>query len=97
MGKNKSKDRDAKKAGRFAKKRESGIPELADYYVSYGGDRSVAGYTKVVENIANYFRIELSKDIFYLVYDGIKPEWKEIKTPGKNAARGVKLHYASLC
>ena len=84
MGKDKSRDRDAKKAGRLPKRREIGIPELAGYYFSHGEDRSGAKYNKVVEKIADYFRIELSKDIFYLVRDGVEPEWEEIKTPGKS-------------
>ena len=93
MGKDKSRDRDAKKAGRLPKSREIGIPELAGYYFSHGEDRSGAKYNKVVEKIADYFRIELSKDIFYLVRDGVEPEWEDIKTPGKSAGSGVMKRF----
>ena len=48
---NKSKVRDAKKAGRLSKRREIGIPELAGYYFSHGEDRSGARYNKVVERL----------------------------------------------
>ena len=47
MGKDKSKDRDARKAGKFVK-RKSGIPELEGYYFSHGEERAGAseGSTK---------------------------------------------------
>ena len=93
MGKDKSRDRDAKKAGRLPKRKEIGIPELAGYYFSHGEDRSGARYNKVVEKITDYFRIELSKDIFYLVRDGVEPDWEEIKTPGKSAGSGVMKRF----
>ena len=71
--------------------RQEGLPrkerlEFQNYYFGHGEDRSGARFAKVVEKIADYFRIELSKDIFYLLHNGIKPEWEEIKTtPEKNA------------
>ena len=88
MGKDKSKDRDAKKAGRFVK-RKSGIPELEGYYFSHGEERAGARFNKVVEKIADYARLEISKDIFYLIRDGVEPDWDDIKVPGKNAGAGV--------
>ena len=89
MGKDKSRDRDAKKAGKSPRRRTIGIPELEGYYFSHGVDRSGARYNKVVEKIADYARIEISKDIFYLIRDGIEPQWPDIKVPGKNPGAGV--------
>ena len=53
MGKDKSKDRDARKAGKFVK-RKSGIPELEGYYFGHGEERAGARFNKVVEKIADY-------------------------------------------
>ena len=68
MGKDKSRDRDARRAGRFVKKK-TGIPELEGYYFGHGDERSGAKFNKVVEKIADYARLEISKDIFYLIRD----------------------------
>ena len=88
MGKDKSKDRDARKAGKIIK-RKSGIPELEGYYFSHGEERAGARFNKVVEKIADYARLEISKDIFYLIRDGVEPDWDDIKVPGKNTGAGV--------
>ena len=49
--KDKSKNRDARRAGKFVK-RKSGIPELEGYYYfSHGEERAGARYNKVVEKI----------------------------------------------
>ena len=87
MGKDKSKDRDARRAGRFVKKK-IGIPELEGYYFGHGDERSGAKFNKVVEKIADYARLEISKDIFYLIRDGQEPDWEEIQVPGKNPGAG---------
>ena len=87
MGKDKSKDRDARRAGKFVKKK-TGIPELEGYYFGHGEERSGAKFNKVVEKIADYARLEISKDIFYLIRDGIEPDWEEIQVPGKNPGAG---------
>ena len=89
MGKEKSRDRDARKAGKSSTRRAIGIPELERYYFSHGVDRSGARYNKVIDKIADYARIEISKDIFYLIRDGIEPQWTDIRVPGKNPGAGV--------
>ena len=87
MKKDKSKDRDARRAGRFVK-RMTGIPELEGYTFGHGEERSGAKFNKVVEKIADYARLEISKDIFYLIRDGREPDWEEITIPGKNPGAG---------
>ena len=89
MGKDKSRDRDARKAGKPSRRRTIGIPELEGYYFSHGEDRSGARYNKVVEKIADHAHIEISKDIFYLIRDGVEPQWADIKVPGKSPGAGV--------
>ena len=84
MGKDKSKDRDARRAEKFVKKK-AGIPELEGYYFGHGEERSGAKFNKVVEKIADYARLEISKDIFYLIRDGKESDWEKIQVPSKNA------------
>ena len=90
MGKDKSKDRDAKKAGRFVE-RYPGIPELRGYYFGHGEEGSGNRFTKIVEKIAEYCRIEVSKETYYLVLHGEEPEYEEIPIPsGKVAPLAAK-------
>ena len=61
---------------------------MEGYYFGHGDERSGAKFNKVVEKIADYARLEISKDIFYLIRDGQEPEWEEIQVPGKNSGAG---------
>ena len=57
---------------------------MEGYYFGHGDERSGAKFNKVVEKIADYARLEISKDIFYLIRDGQEPYWEEIQVPRKN-------------
>ena len=81
MGKDKSKDRDAKKAGRLVEKPYLGLPELKGYYFGHGEESSGAKFNKTVEKIAEYCRIEISKEVYYLILYGEEPEFEEVEVP----------------
>ena len=53
----------------------SSIPEavLGLSQKDHGEERAEARFNKVVEKIADYARLEISKDIFYLIRDGVEP------------------------
>ena len=70
MGKDKSKTRDAKKAGRYVEARYPGIADLRGYYFGHGDEGSGNTFTKTVERIAKYCRIEISKEVYYLILHG---------------------------
>ena len=75
MGKDKSKMRDARKAGRSTEKVYLGLPDLKGYYFGHGDEESGAKFNKTVEKIADYCRIEISKEIYYLMMYGEEPEY----------------------
>ena len=70
MGKHKSKDRDAKRAGRhYGENKYIGIAELKGFYFGHGdhGAGTKFYFNKTVEKIAEYCRVEVSKDIYNLI------------------------------
>ena len=81
MGKDKSKNRDAKKAGRWPELRYIGIPELKGYYFGHGDHNAGTRFNKTVEKIAEYCRIEISKEIYNLILYGEAPDFPEIPVP----------------
>ena len=88
MGKDKSKDRDAKKAGR-TEKTYIGISELQGYYFGHGDESSGARFHKTMEKIAEYCRIEISKEVYYQILFGEEPEFEEVEVP-KGKISGMK-------
>ena len=82
MGKDKSKDRDAKRAGKFyGEAGHIGIVELKGFYFGRGDHGSGNRFNKTVEKIVEYCRVEVSKDIYNLILYGEEPEYPEIKAP----------------
>ena len=81
MGKDKSKMRDARKAGRSTEKVYLGLPDLKGYYFGHGDEESGAKFNKTVEKIADYCRIEISKEIYYLMMYGEEPEYEDVEVP----------------
>ena len=75
MMKAKSKTRDAKSAARFTNQGKIGIPELEGYYFGHGDERSGSRFNQVVKKLADYARIKYGMNMFYLISDGIEPEW----------------------
>ena len=99
MGKDKSKDRDAKRAGR-TEKTYTGILELRGYYFGHGEENSGTRFNKTVEKIAEYCRIEISKEVYYLILYGEEPDFEEVEVPrGKVTgmeAKKFELDYRRL-
>ena len=81
MGKDKSKTRDAQKAGHWPEKKYIGIIELKGHYFGHGDHSSGTRFNKTVEKIAEYCRIEISKEIYNLIMYGEVPEFPEIPVP----------------
>ena len=73
----KSKTRDA----RFSNRGKIGIPELEGYYFGHSDERAGSRFNRVVEKLADYARIEYGMKMFYLISDGIEPEWEELELP----------------
>ena len=84
MGKDKSKNRDAKKAGKWHEKKYISIPELKGYYFGHGDQGSGTRFNKTVEKIAEYCRVEVSKEMYNLILYGETPEFPEIPVPTGN-------------
>ena len=83
MGKDKSKDRDAAKAGRSSKD-YIGILELKGYYFGHGDHGSGTRFNKTVEKIAEYCRVEVSKEIYNLILYGGVLQLEEVEVPTSN-------------
>ena len=97
MGKDKSKDRGAKKRAGTEQK-YIGIEELKGYYFGHGEHGSGPRFNKTVEKIAEYCRVEVSKEIYNLILHGEEAEFPEVKAPsGKNPSaatmRKFELEY----
>ena len=84
MGKDKSKIRDAKKAGRWSEKKYIGIEEVKGYYFGHGDHGSGTRFNKTVEKIAEYCRIEISKETYNLILYGEAPDFPDIPVPAGN-------------
>ena len=91
MGKEKSKGRDAKRAGRLQGKVNTiGIDELTGYYFTHGDHGSGNKFNKTVEKIAKYCRAEVSKEIYKLILYGEEAEFPEVEEPsGSRPAAAV--------
>ena len=85
MGKDKSKNRDATKAGRSSsEKNYIGILELKGYYFGHGDHGSGTRFNKTVEKIAEYCRVEVSKEIYNLILYGEVLQLEEVEVPTSN-------------
>ena len=86
----KSKTRDATK---FVSRGKIGIPELEGYYFGHADERAGSRFNRVVEKLADYARIEYGMKMFYLISDGLEPEWEELEIPtGKGSAALMKKY-----
>ena len=71
MAKKESKDWDGKRMTKYNGGRATiGIEELKGYYFTHGDHGSGSKFSKTVEKIADYCRVEVSKDIYKLILYG---------------------------
>ena len=65
------KERSGNRSNRFYSAKPSvGIEELKGYYFTHGDHGSGSKFSKTVEKIADYCRVEVSKEIYKLILYG---------------------------
>ena len=74
-----------------------GIAELNGYYFGHGDHGSGTRFNKTVEKIAEYCRVEVSKEIYNLIMYGEEPDFPEVEAPtgkpGVAVLRKFELDY----
>ena len=82
MTKKEAKERGGKRMAQYNGGRAIiGIEELRGYYFAHGDHGSGSKFNKTVEKIAEYCRVEVSKEIYKLILYGEEPEFPEVKEP----------------
>ena len=77
----KEKERQGKRTVKFNGQRTFiGLEELRGYYFAHG-DHGSGKFNKTVEKIAEYCRVEVSKEIYKLILYGEAPEFPEVEAP----------------
>ena len=66
----KNSSRNGNRAGTFKDQRILGLDELKGYYFAHGDHGSGSKFNKTVEKIAEYCRVEVSKEIYKLILYG---------------------------
>ena len=95
MTKDKIKERNGKRAVKFHGERHLiGIAELKGYYFAHGDHGSGNKFNKTVEKIAEYCRVEVSKEIYKLILYGEAPQFPEVvaSTGSRPAAAALKKY-----
>ena len=78
----KEKERSGNRAIKFNGQRTIiGLKELRGYYFAHGDHGSGNKFNKTVEKIAEYCRVEVSKEIYKLILYGEAPEFPEVEAP----------------
>ena len=85
----KSKTRDARIAGKFISRGKIGIPELEGFYFGHSDERAGSRFNRVVEKLADYARIKYGMDMYYLIADGIEPEWEDLQPPSRKGSAAL--------
>ena len=91
----KNKDRNRKRAGKFYGDRQHiGLEELKGYYFAHGDHGFGSKFNKAVEKIAEYCRVEVSKEIYKLILYGEDAEFPEVEQPsgGRPGAAALKKY-----
>ena len=92
MTRKEHKERSGKRAVKFHGGRALiGIEELKGYYFAHGDHGSGNKFNKTVEKIAEYCRVEVSKEIYKLILYGEAPEFPEVEAPSGNRPGAAAL------
>ena len=94
MTKVKAKVRDGKRVTKFHGDRQLiGLEELRGYYFTHGDHGSGNRFNKTVEKIAEYCRVEVSKETYKLILYGEEAEFPEVEEPsGSRPAEIGRAH-----
>ena len=92
MTKKEHKERGGKRSVKFhGAKPTIGIEELKGYYFAHGDHGSGNKFNKTVEKIAEYCRVEVSKEIYKLVLYGEELDLPEVKQPSGSRPSAAAL------
>ena len=88
----KEKERQAKRTMKhYANRTSVGLDELRGYYFAYGDHGSGSKFSKTVEKIADYSRVEVSKEIYKLILYGEEAEFPEVEEPSGSKPSAAKM------
>ena len=68
-----------------------GLEELRGYYFTHGDPGSGNKFNKTVEKIAEYCRVEVSKEVYKLVLYGEEAEFPEVEEPSGSKPSAAKM------
>ena len=68
-----------------------GTEELRGYYFSHGDHGSGNKFNKTVEKIAEYCRVEVSKEVYKLILYGEEAEFPEVEEPSGSKPSAAKM------
>ena len=77
----KNNNRNGKRVGEFKEQKIIGLKELRGYHFAHGDHGSGNKFNKTVEKIAQYCRVEVSKEIYKLILYGEEAEFPEVEEP----------------
>ena len=72
-----------------------GLDELAGYYFTHGDHGSGSKFSKTVEKIADYCRVEVSKEIYKLILYGEEAEFPEVEEPSGSRPAAATINVGS--
>ena len=88
----KEKERGSSRSTKFKEVRNTiGIEELRGYYFAHGGHGAGSKFNKTVEKIAEYCRVEVSKEIYQLILYGEEAEFPEVEEPSGSKPSSAKM------
>ena len=91
MTKIRDKDRRSNRIGKFNSQRSFGLEELKGYVFAHGDHGAGSKFNKTVEKIADYCRVEVSKEIYKLILYGEEAEFPEVEEPSGSKPSSAKM------
>ena len=86
------KERGDKRSAKFnGKKTVIGTEELRGYYFAHGDHGAGSKFNKTVEKIAEYCRVEVSKEVYKLILYGEEAEFPEVEEPSGSKPSAAKM------
>ena len=68
-----------------------GTKELRGYYFAHGDHGAGSKFNKTVEKIAEYCRVEVSKEVYKLILYGEEAEFPEVEEPSGSKPSAAKM------